>query len=133
MNQELSSKCLSRLLLVSALLLFAIGPSIASNVTLEGQNKGDTNNWNAVNLQNWQELDTIPCRVHWTSAQGNNQVIELNFQHVSNGGFPGIQNLFNFSTSSNVVFTSPPVLAAPPAANTWSYSFTINILDGQPA
>src|SRR5207249_1097039 len=31
--------------------------------------------WSAGNLQNRQELDYIPCRLHWESAQGNNQVI----------------------------------------------------------
>src|SRR5438128_1781798 len=121
-----------RVVLISLLLTAGAGRSLAGNVILEGQNKGDTNNWSAGNLQNWQELDFIPCRLQFTSSQGNNQVIELDFEHYNNG-VPGIQNIFNFTTSSNVVFVAPPVLSAPPTATTWSYSFTVNILDNQPA
>src|SRR5439155_1473278 len=99
---EPNSKRAVRVLLLSGLLVAAGVNSFAYSITLEGQNKGDTNNWFAGNLQNWQELDFIPCRVHWSSAQGNNQLIQLDFPHV-NGAVPGIQNLFSFSTSPNVV------------------------------
>src|SRR6266404_2568819 len=101
-------------------------------IVLEGQNKGDTNNWYAGNLQNWQELDYIPCRVHFTGAQGNNQTIVIYFEHY-NKGFPGFQNLYGFTTSSNVVLTAGPTLSAPPSASTWSYTFTVNITDKQAA
>src|SRR5439155_21540202 len=129
---EPNSKRAVRVLLLSGLLVAAGVNSFAYSITLEGQNKGDTNNWFAGNLQNWQELDFIPCRVHWSRAQGNNQLIQLDFPHV-NGAVPGIQNLFSFSTSPNVVFVAPPTLSAPPVAKTWSYTFTVNILDNQPA
>ncbi len=62
-------------------------------IVLEGQNKGDTNNWYAGNLQNWQELEYIPCRVHFTGAQGSNQTIVIYFEHYNgNKGIPGFQN-----------------------------------------
>ena len=83
----------------------------ATTISLEGQNKADTN-WYAGNLLNWAELDYIPCRLRFSSSQGNNQAIQLDFEHVK-GAIPGIQNLFNFTTSSNVVFVSPPTLSAP--------------------
>src|SRR5436309_3946704 len=121
--------------LIVALLMWLAGPSLlcASNITLEGQNKGDTNTWTSGNLQNWQELEYIPCRVHFESAQGNNQTIQVDFEHRNGGsGFPGIQNLFSFSTSSNVVFTAPPTLSAPPTQDTWTYTFTVNVLNNQP-
>src|SRR5437660_2673405 len=121
MTVEPISKRLGRVLLLVVLLLAAMANSFATSITLEGQNKGDTNNWFAGNLQNWQELDYIPCRVHWVGQQGNNQIIELDFQHYTHG-VPGIQNLFDFSTSPNVVFVSSPTLAAPPGATTWSYT-----------
>src|SRR5437764_7509604 len=92
-------------------------------ITLEGQNKGDTNNWYGGNLQNWAELDYIPCRVHFNiNAQVTGQTIIVYFEHI-NGGVPGVQDLYNFSTSSNVVFTSAPVLTAPASASTWYYTF----------
>src|SRR5437016_5775808 len=119
-------------LLLAMLLPVMAAKSFAGSVKLEGQNKGDTNTWSASNLQNWQELDFIPCRLQFTSSQGNNHTIELDFEHYNNG-VPGIQNLFNFNTSSNVVFVSAPTLSAPPNATAWSYTFTINVLDNQPA
>src|SRR5690349_2657264 len=134
MNLALMSSKLTRKLSVKGLLLTFVGllsgQSLlaATSIVLEGQNKGDTNNWYAGNLQNWLELDYIPCRVRLTAAQGNNQTITLNFEHQNNGN-PGIQNLFAFTCSSNVVFTAGPTLSAPPGANTWSYTFTINVLD----
>src|SRR5262249_41103020 len=99
---------------------------------LEGQNKGDTNNWSAGNLQNWQELDYIPCRLHFTSAQGNNQNVTINSEHYNNGT-PGVENLSEFTFSPNVVVVSGPTLSAPPSQSTWSYSMTLTILDNQPA
>src|SRR5215207_6085438 len=115
----------------STLLAFIWTLSVAAahgSMSLEGQNKGDTNTWSAGNLQNWQELDYIPCRVHVVNAQGSNQSITINFEHV-NGAVPGIQNLFTFTSSSNVIFSAPPVLFAPPTQDTWSYTFSITVLD----
>src|SRR5204863_3912954 len=111
-------------------LICLLAPSslIAASVMLEGQNKGDTNTWTASNLQNWLELDFIPCRVHMANNQGSNQTFTIYFEHY-NGTTPGIQNLFSFTTSSNVVFAAPPSLFAPPTATSWSYTFTISVLD----
>src|SRR5437870_204160 len=112
------------------MILFALAASpvaFAGNITLEGENKGDTVNWYAGNLQNWQELDYIPCRVRFNNSLGSNQVITLNFEHVNNQ-VPGIQNLFDFTNSANVVFAAAPVLSAPPGASVWSYTFTVNVL-----
>src|SRR5438876_854860 len=131
-NLEPISKHWLRAVLMLLLLDWAGARSFAMSIILEGQNKGDTNNWFAGNLQNWQELDYVPCRVHWSSAQGNNEAIRIDFPHV-NGGMPGFQNLFSFTTSANVVFASPPTLSAPPNSSTWSYSFTVNILNNQDA
>src|SRR5437868_12958651 len=107
--------------LVAGLLCLAVGQTtVFAGITLEGQDKGNTNTWSSGGLRNWAELDYIPCRVHFTSSQGNNQTIRVDFERI-NGGVPGVQDLYNFTTSSNVVFTSLPVLSAPPSANTWSY------------
>src|SRR5437660_8626323 len=106
--------------LILALLQMTSWTTSAASIVLQGQNKGDAVNWYGGNLQNWQELDYIPCRVHFTSAQGNNQAITLSFEHRNNN-VPGIQNLFNISSSNNVVITSAPVLSAPPGSSTWSY------------
>ena len=132
MRPDLISKRVVRALLIPLMLLGAGAESFATSITLEGQNKGDTNNWFGGNLQGWQELDMIPCRVHWVSAPGSNQPVTLIFEHQNNG-VPGIQNLFYFTSSSNVVFSSLPTLIAPPGAKMWSYTFTVDILDAQPA
>src|SRR5690349_8065249 len=117
------------MLFLASLVVF--GQAAFGSVSLEGHNKGDTN-WYTGNLMNRAEWDFIPCRVHVDLAHGNNQTISVFFEHYNNG-IPGIQNLFYWSASSNVVFTAAPVLSAPPSASTWSYTFTINILDNQPA
>src|SRR6266849_9767154 len=132
MNPDLILTRSARLLLLAAVSLLAGTLAFASNITLEGQNKGDTNNWYAVNLQNWLELDYIPCRVHFVNEQGSNQPITISFPHL-NGTTPGFQDLFTFSTSSNVVFSAPPALFAPATSGTWSYTFTVNVLDNNDA
>ena len=114
------------------LLDWAGARSFAMSIILEGQNKGDTNNWFAGNLQNWQELDYVPCRVHWSSAQGNSNFVRIDFPRAKSG-IPGFQDLFSFSNSANVVFSALPTLSAPPSSSTWSYSFTVNILNNQAA
>src|SRR6185436_12804933 len=102
MRREWISKRFSSALLVTVLLMVGKAERFATALTLEGQNKGD-NNWYSGNLQDWQELDFIPCRVHWSSAQGNNQTIQIDFPHRTTG-VPGFQDLFSFSSSANVVF-----------------------------
>src|SRR5262245_34060570 len=102
--------------------LSASSTAWAGGISLEGQNKGDTNNLYASNLQNWQEMDFIPCRVDFASGSAGTQTIVLTFAHI-NGSTPGIENLFSFTTSSNAVFTSSPVLSAPTNSGTWSYTF----------
>src|SRR5262249_21286863 len=93
---------LSGLLAVS-LALLAGQTAFGGPVTLQGQNKGDTN-WYAGNLQNWVELDYIPCRLQFGVNLQGSQTITLYFDHL-NGTVPGFVDLFNFTTSSNLVFT----------------------------
>src|SRR6266705_5838978 len=123
---------LQRALVIPVLLLLTAVESRAYSILLEGQNKGDTNNWFAGNLQGWQELDYVPCRVHWSSAQGNSNFVRIDFPRAKSG-IPGFQDLFSFSNSANVVFSALPTLSAPPSSSTWSYSFTVNILNNQAA
>src|SRR3954453_20210347 len=125
MNLRIISRWQAGVALIAWLGALAGQTAFGSSLALEGQNKGDTNNWYGGNLQNWVELDYIPCRVHFANAQGNNQSITVTFEHI-NGGVPGILDLFAFTTSANVVFTTAPTLSAPASANVWSYTFTIN-------
>src|SRR5215207_2351263 len=116
MNMERKiSRALQALLLAltTTLLSTVMVQGAPASMSLQGKNKGDTN-WIAGNLQLWSELDYIPCRVHMENSQGNGQTITINFEHV-NGQVPGVQNLFFFTSSSNVVYTAPPTLSAPPA------------------
>src|SRR5262245_1694021 len=131
MNLKLTAKWHAGAVLAAWLGLLSSQTAMGASISLEGQYKGDTN-WYAGNLQNWLELDYIPCRVHFAAnSQGNNQAITVSFEHI-NGGVPGILDLFYFTTSSNVVFTAGPTLSAPPTANIWSYNFTVNVLNNQP-
>jgi hypothetical protein len=114
---------------VAAMMLLspAFGQSgSVSSVALQGQNKGDTNSWPGGNLSGWEELDMIPCRVLFVGS-GSNQVT-LTFPHLT-GTTPGFENFYNFTTSPNVTFISPPVLSAP-AVGDWSYTFTVNVTTG---
>src|SRR5205809_1138685 len=114
------------------LLLFVLGwvplSAKASNTILQGQSAGSTN-WIAGNLTGWKELDFIPCRVDFTNGPASNQTVVVQFDHTKTSGstvLPGIQNLFTFSSSSNVVITSGPTLSAPVGVDTWYYTFVVD-------
>src|SRR5947207_15704601 len=116
----ISNRFRSTLLIPVLLFVAGAGSVLANSITLEGQNKGDTNTWSTSNLQNWQELDFIPCRVHFgVNTLGNDKTITVFFDSL-NGTTPGFQDLYSFSSSSNVVFTAAPKLSAPTSASTWS-------------
>jgi hypothetical protein len=102
----------------------------ATSLVLQGQSQSSTN-WITGTIQNWQELDYIPCRVYVTGGPVNNQTITISFPHLS-GITPGFEDLTSFSTSPNTVINAGPVLAAP-ASGTWSYTFTINVTNSNPA
>ena len=83
----------NRLIRLRVLVLTLAGMALSQSlmqaaIALEGQSNGSTD-WIGGNLQYWAELDYIPCRLHFTSAQGSNQVITLNFEH-QNGTKPGV-------------------------------------------
>jgi len=111
-------------------MLGALPKAHAVNYDLQGQSRGSTT-WLSGNLQNWRELDYIPCRVYITGGPVNNRLIRITFPHLT-GTTPGFQDLINFRTSSNAVITVAPVLSAPMGAD-WSYTFTVTVLDANPA
>ena len=98
---------------------------------LEGQDKGNPNTWVTANLQNWQELDFIPCRVRITGGPVANQTFTISFPHLT-GTTPGFEDLYSFVASSNVVFLSAPTLSSPTNAD-WSYSFTVQVTNSSTA
>src|SRR5690349_2166903 len=51
--------------------------------------------WVSGNLQNWRELDYIPCRIKIDGGAVSSKVVSVEFPHMS-GGTPGIQNLTSF-------------------------------------
>ena len=122
----------SALLALVVLLLTGVA-SYAGPFSLEGQNKGDTNTWiwSPGNLQNWQELDYIPCRVRISGGPVNNQTFTITFPHIT-GTTPGFENFYSFTNSANVVFVSGPTLFAPTTGD-WSYTFTINVTNSDVA
>ena len=69
----------------------------AASFELQGQSQGSTN-WIAGNLQNWRELDYIPCRVYISGGTVSGQTIRISFPHLT-GTTPGFQDLRDFSCS----------------------------------
>src|SRR5207249_3891391 len=130
---------LVRALLLLVLLGVTRPAARAVSYSLEGQNKGDTNNWYSSNLQDWQELDFIPCRVRIDNGPVTSQTFTISFPHLT-GTLPGFLDFFDcetgargvFKASSNVVFLSPPVLFSPVGAD-WYYTFTVRVTNSSTA
>jgi uncharacterized repeat protein (TIGR01451 family) len=120
-----------RALLGLLLLGATLNAGRAATYVLEGYNKGDSNNWFAGNLQDWQELDYIPCRIRIIGGPVASQTFSITFPHLM-GTTPGFENLYNFVGSSNVVFLSAPVLFSPADAD-WSYTFTVAVTNSSAA
>ena len=101
MNSKLIPNRQLRVVLMALLWSLAGQVAFGGPLKLEGQNKGDTNNWYAGNLQYWRELDYIPCRAYVNPANGGGTyTITLYFPHFS-GTTPGFQNLTGFMPSPN--------------------------------
>src|SRR5262245_56553419 len=119
---------------ISAVVVFSVLGSFKAqggfNAQLEGQNT-NSSTWISVNLMGWKELDYIPCRVLLTGGPANNKTITVQFDHF-HSKIPGIENLTSWAPSTNVVITSGPTLNAPIGSMTWSYTFTINLLNTSP-
>jgi uncharacterized repeat protein (TIGR01451 family) len=118
------------LLLSATSLLWPASALAAFKSTLQGQQPGNTN-WVNGPLNGWHELDSVPAQVVFTGGPASNQVITVSFDHTKGGTIPGIQNLFGFTNSPNVIFISQPTLSAPIGVDTWSYTFTVNVIDNQ--
>ncbi len=131
MNSKAIPTCQLRVILAALLCSLAGHAAFGGALVLQGQNKGDTNNWYTGNLQNWQELNYIPCRVYASAAKGGaSYTVTVSFPHFS-GTTPGFQNLTGFTPSPNAVITDGPTLYAPPSSATWSYTLTFRITDNQ--
>src|SRR5688572_9152268 len=114
---------------ISVLLFAAAEPVLAAgfNARLQGQSRGSST-WINGNLQNWRDLDEIPCRVYLTGGPANNKTIKVEFDRMQ-GRNPGIQDLYGFAPSANVLIVSAPVLSAPAGSPRWTYTFTVKLLD----
>src|SRR6185369_4830471 len=115
------------------LLLFVslMAPLASQAVSLQGQDKGDTNTWKSVNLQDWQELDFIRFRLLFNAGSAGSQNITLEFPHLS-GTTPGFEDLTGFAPSTNAVITSGPTLTTD-SSGTWTYTFSVNITNSSAA
>jgi len=110
-----------------------LAPTVARaafDAVLEGRSAGSTA-WVKNPLRGWRELDLVPARVYMTGGPVNNKSIRIEIDHLT-AGVPGIEDLSRFTTSTNVKVLSGPIISAPAGASTWSYSFTVNLLNGQP-
>src|SRR6266403_5664832 len=100
---------------------------------LQGQSFGSTN-WITGNLNGWAELDFIPMRVYMTGGPASNQTITVQFDHTKTAATlrQGIQNLYSFTSSPNVVITSGPTPNTPSGQDVWSYTFIVKLTDNAP-
>src|SRR6476646_2429353 len=105
------SRTLKNVMLCAALVALAPLAARAAgfNTTLEGQSATapgshvGTGTYITTNLLNWQELDSIPFRVHMTGGPVTNQTITVTFDHQKTLGStinPAIQNLYGFTPSA---------------------------------
>src|SRR6266404_8843351 len=121
------------------LALVAVASLTASTVQaafvaqLQGQSFGSTN-WITGNLNGWAELDFIPMRVYMTGGPASNQTITVQFDHTKTAATlrQGIQNLYSFTPSPNVVITSGPTPITPSGQDVWSYTFIVKLTDNAP-
>ena len=117
---------------LAALLWLLPGPAFGVGAWLQGQDKGDTNTWKSVNLQNWAELDYIPFRVFFDPSSAGSHTITVDFVHLV-GTTPGFEDLTSFASfTTNLVITAGPTLKTDPAG-VWTYTFTVNISDNNSA
>ncbi|MGN6555588.1 MAG: hypothetical protein ACTHLW_17920, partial [Verrucomicrobiota bacterium] len=119
-----SKSTLLAAIVTSLWLLLGQAAVMGVSLDLQGQSKGSTS-WISGNLQDWQELDYIPCRVYVTGGPVNAQSVTISFPHLS-GSTPGVQDLFNFAASPNAQITSGPTLSMN-GSGTWSYTFQIKV------
>src|SRR6266404_6760863 len=132
MNLNLIQECRGLRTIILVVLSFLTGQSVLQGASLQGQNKGNTNTWSAVNLQGWAELDYIPFRVFFSRHSAGSQTITVDFPHLS-GTTPGFEDLTSFTAfTPNIVFTAGPTLITNPSG-VWSYIFTVNVTDNNPA
>jgi uncharacterized repeat protein (TIGR01451 family) len=81
----------------------------------------------------WRELDPIPTRVLLQNGPVTAKTITVQFDHTKTQGgvtTKGFQDLTGFTHSSNVTITSGPTLNAPAGQDVWTYTFTVNLNDG---
>ncbi len=97
----------------------------AFTADLQAQSFGNTN-WITGHILGWAELDPIPTRVAVSGGPVSNQTITVQFPH------DGVQNLYSFAPSANVVITSEPTLIAPPNPANWSYTLKVKLTDSNP-
>ncbi len=120
-------QCVPLPLLVTFALFWRLLPVSGFDATLEGKANHSTV-WTTDTLTDYIELDRIKCRVRFEDGPASSQTFVLQFDH-SAGLIPCLQDLTNFSTSGNVIITAGPTLSAPVGADTWSYSFTVDVKD----
>src|SRR6476660_3033285 len=96
-----------------AVVLFALFPLGAKasifDAALEGQSATaphshtPTGTYISTNLQNWEELDTIPLRVRMSGGPVTGKTVTVTFDHQKTLGAlikPGIQNLVGFTPTA---------------------------------
>src|SRR5207249_359301 len=97
----------------------------------QGQSFGDPT-WFGGPLLGWKEREYIPLRLVVSGGPVTNQFFSVDFDHTKLSGsayLQGIQNLVNWTTSSNLVITSGPTLNAPVGVDIWTYSFTYDLTE----
>lgn len=118
--------------LLTGTVLGLVNAQNALSQSLQGQSKGDTVNWLDGNVSGWQELEYIPMRVYFPAGSVGSHSVTIVFPHLSGKVF-GFQELIHFRAfTANIGFTTFPTLVTDASGN-WSYVFTADISDNNPA
>ena len=110
--------------------LFALSGDLQGLNKVNATNWGPASAWSSGNLQGWQELDYIVCRVVLSGSPRSNQPVEIDFPKLKNG-IPGFQNVYFISNSPNLFFNSMPVADSPFPTSDGQYTMSVTITNSQ--
>ncbi|MGZ4971760.1 MAG: beta strand repeat-containing protein, partial [Limisphaerales bacterium] len=119
-------------LVLFAVLMCTVAVKAGSlSVKLQGESNPNTG-WISGGLSGWGELDFVPMRLDITGGPATSQTFTVDFPRFGTGTVPGIEDLYNWSVSTNVVIVSGPTLTVS-TGSTWTYSITVNITNSAEA
>ena len=110
-----------------ALVFLPFGASAALSGRVEGRHFSSSS-WDTGTIHGWKEREGVPCRIRLNGGPAVDQTIVIEFAH-SEGDIPLIEDINSYG-HNEVVVKSGPTLLAPAGQDVWSYTLTLDVLDG---